>query len=177
VKRLATLTRVAAVAAGVWSMATPTFLQSQAAALPAIYYEDFEAPWAVKTIVENDFVGLADFEKEYLRAYVWGVDDFMTNPPRIADPACARLADPVFHRRIESLGFAAATRAMQFDIRNSDAFAGLDAMARRMQSLKAAQRAGREDMSLLAADYGGCAGSVVARFLTNIKGVVARGFL
>ena len=176
VKRLSALTRVAALGGCLWSTATPIFTLSQPAGLPPIYYDDFETPWAVKVIVENDFVGLEDSEKQFLRAYMWGIDDFTTTPPKRADPACARLADPVLHQQMQSLGFRAATGATQFDIRNPNVFAQVDAMARRMQSVKAAQQAGREDMYLLAVDYGGCSGRVVARFLNNIKAVATRGF-
>ena len=167
--------RVAAIAACVWATAAPTSSQSQAVALPAIYYDDFETPWALKTIVENDFVGLEDFERLFLRAYMWGVDDFITHPPKRADPACARLADPVLHGRMQALGFGAALNATSYDIRNPNVFVNVDAMARRMQSVKAAQRAGREDMLLLAVDYGGCSGPVVTRFLANLKSAVSRG--
>jgi hypothetical protein len=172
VKTLAALT----LGGCLWSTATPVSTQSQPTSVRPIYYDDFETPWAIKVIVENDFTGLEDFEQQFLRAYMWGVDDFITTPPRRADPACARLADPVLHRQMQSLGFRAATDATRFDIRDPNVFAGLDAMARRMQSVKAAQRAGRDDMYLLAVDYGGCSGALVARFLNNIKAVASRGF-
>ena len=167
--------RVAAIAACVWATAAPTSSPSQAVALPAIYFDDFETPWALKTIVENDFVGLEDFERLFLRAYMWGVDDFLTHPPKRADPACARLADPALHSRLQAMGFDAAANATALDIRNPNMFLNVDAMARRMQSVKAAQRAGREDMLLLAVDYGGCSGPVVTRFLANLKSAVSRG--
>ena len=111
----------------------------------------------------------------FLRAYIWGVDDFVTRPPKRADPACARLADPVLHRQIGALGWGAAVNATSYDIFNPNVFANVDAMARRMQSVKAAQLAGREDMFLLAVDYGGCSGAVVTRFLANLKSAVSRG--
>ena len=166
---------VAAIAACVCAIEAPTVSQSRTASLPAIYYDDFEAPWALKTIVENDFVGLQDFERVFLRAYIWGVDDFVTRPPKRTDPACARLVDPVLHRRIEALGWGAARNATSYDISNPNVFANVDAMARRMQSVKTAQKAGREDMLLLAVDYGGCSGAVVTRFLANLKSAVSRG--
>jgi len=154
----------------------PASPQSQLAGLPHIYYDDFDKPWAVKLILENDFGRLNEGERRLLMAYMWGVDDFTMTPPTKADPACGRLADGDLHRRMDSLGFRAASEATKLDGPSPNLAGQLDGLARRMESIKAAQKAGREDIYLLAADYGGCSGPVVTRFLTNIKAFASKGF-
>lgn len=175
-KTLVALTPAAVLAVCLLSAAASISARSQLADLPHIYYDDFEKPWAVKVILENDFAGLDEEERQLLLTYMWGVDDFTMTPPKKADPACGRLADADLHQRMQSLGFRAAADFTQLNGRNPNVLGQLDALARAMQSIKAARQAGREDIYLLAADYGGCSGRVVARFLTNIKAVARMGF-
>ena len=131
-----------------------------------IDYDAFARTWAIRDIYEDQlrFVN-REFDRVLLVSYMTGADSFIQLTPNKYDATCRTIADAGFSEALRALTkkwfFGYLDKQNVLD--RQSLMLGLTADTR------AAEKDGRDDALVLAADYGGCSGPVMRRFYENMK--------
>lgn len=131
-----------------------------------IDYGAFAIGSYINLILENAMTGyIRPDEKVHIAYYLTGIDSFIHRTPNPYDPTCSSIADPALSSELRRL-VESSVRAYAASRSQVTGQLALAAMAEETPVL---ERQGRDDVHLLAADYGGCAGPLVSRLYDSIK--------